>query len=191
MTKDTVTTPHDTPAEIALLPRDLLTDPEEQQAILEILTECDGDFCPPLSYRGGTSEKQLGHAHPNTDGVQRYYEEILQQSAILAKRGEEIIGFLSYRPSYRCPALEQFGEVCYMTTLCLRHSERGKGLSPAIYEAAEQRIRQRFSGRIITFRTWSTNQAQMHLTEKLGYRCVAVLKDDRGQGIDTMYFVKP
>lgn len=175
---------------VRLLARDILTDEREKQEIYDLLRECDQDFWPPLSARSGTSQKELSDAHQSDDGVHGYYEEILQQSAILAKRGEETIGFLSYRPSYRCQALEQFGEVCYMTTLCLRHTERGKGLSPGIYRAAEQRIRQRFPGRLITFRTWSTNQAQMHLVQKLGYRCVAVLENDRGQGVDTMYYVK-
>lgn len=175
---------------ICLIPRDVLTVEREKKEIYDLLKECDLDFWPPLSARSGTSQKELSGARQSAGGVRSYYEEILQQSAILAKRGEETIGFLSYRPSYRCQALEQFGEVCYMTTLCLRHTERGKGLSPSIYRAAEQRIRQRFPGRLITFRTWSTNQAQMHLVQKLGYRCVAVLENDRGEGVDTMYYVK-
>ena len=38
-------------------------------------------------------------------------------------------------------------------------------------------------------RTWSTNAAQMHLMGKLGYVERARLVDDRGEGVDTVYYV--
>ena len=34
------------------------------------------------------------------------------------------------------------------------------------------------------------NGAQEHILDKLGYSLVRRLKDDRGEGIDTVYFVK-
>lgn len=50
--------------------------------------------------------------------------------------------------------------------------------------------RSKISGKRITLRTWSTNGAQEHILDKLGYSLVRRLKDDRGEGIDTVYFVK-
>lgn len=175
---------------VSFVPRERITDSREQAQVYEILEECDQDFCPPLSFRSSTSQKELCGAKQGNGGVALYYQEILQQPAMLVKRGERVIGFLSYRIGYTCKALEEYGEVCYLTTLCLRHEERGKGLSPRIYEAAEAHIRERYPRLPITLRTWSTNQAQLHLMKKLGYRLTATLKNDRGEQIDTVYYVK-
>ena len=54
----------------------------------------------------------------------------------------------------------------------------------------EKDIAAKFPGSRITLRTWSTNGAQEHILDKLGYGLVRRLKDDRGEGIDTVYFVK-
>ena len=39
-------------------------------------------------------------------------------------------------------------------------------------------------------RTWSTNGVQRSLLERSGYRMVRCLADDRGPGIDTLYYLK-
>lgn len=59
-----------------------------------------------------------------------------------------------------------------------------------MYAEAEKGYRSKISGSRITLRTWSTNGAQEHILDKLGYSLVRRLKDDRGEGIDTVYFVK-
>ena len=43
---------------------------------------------------------------------------------------------------------------------------------------------------VMALRTWSTNKAQLHLMEKMDFHCETRLKNDRGEGIDTLYFVK-
>ena len=40
----------------------------------------------------------------------------------------------------------------------------------------------------VSTRTWSLNHAQLHELAKRGYRQLALLKDDRGPGVDTVYF---
>ena len=42
----------------------------------------------------------------------------------------------------------------------------------------------------VTTRTWSTNASQMHSFRKRGYAICERIADDRGKGIDTVYFVK-
>lgn len=173
-----------------LIPRERILEEKEKREIYEILEECDQDFCPPLSYRSSTSQKQLTHVEDGKEGVRRYYEEILQQPTLLAKREGIMIGFMSYRIGYTCKELEAYGKVCYLTTLCIRPSERGKRLAPRIYRAVETHIRSQYPGLTLTLRTWSTNKAQLHLMDELGYHCVARLKNDRGENIDTLYYAK-
>lgn len=77
-----------------------------------------------------------------------------------------------------------------MTTLCIDPEWRGQGISESLYILAEKEIRAVYPGAPITLRTWSSNQAQKHILEKMGYHTVKRLKDDRGEGIDTVYYVK-
>lgn len=39
-------------------------------------------------------------------------------------------------------------------------------------------------------RTWSTNFAHIKILQAFGFETVKVLKNDRGSGIDTVYFKK-
>lgn len=175
---------------LTFLPRMELTDEEEKAAVLALLTECDQDFYPPLSNRSSTSEKTLSGTVQGNNGVYSYYEEILQQPVMIVKRGERIICFMSFKIGFTCEALEKYGPVCYLTTLCLTHDERGKGISPHVYRAVENYVMEHYPDLEITLRTWNTNQPQMHLMKKLNYELVATLKDHRGPGIDTVYYVK-
>ena len=93
----------------------------------------------------------------------------------------------------RCPFLLLLTlppDSCYLTTLCVWPDYRGQGISEVMYAEAEKDIAAKFPGSRITLRTWSTNGAQEHILDKLGYSLVRRLKDDRGEGIDTVYFVK-
>lgn len=170
--------------------REKILDEQEKREVYEILEECDQDFCPPLSYRSSTSQKQLTQVEDGKEGVRRYYEEILQQPTLLVKREGRTIGFMSYRIGYTCKELEHYGKVGYLTTLCIRPSERGRRLAPLIYRAVESHIYSQYPDLVITLRTWSTNKAQLHLMDELGYHCVARLENDRGEGIDTVYYAK-
>ena len=168
--------------------RERVTDETERQAVYDILVECDNDFVPPLSYRAGTKQTDWTHKGATHAGVRDYFDTVMQQHVLLWKRDGETIAFMSFRPHEVTPHLEQYGSVCYLSTLCVRHACRGQGLSPKIYRAAQQWAREH-GGEITVLRTWSTNAAQMHLMGKLGYVEKARLKDDRGAGVDTVYYV--
>lgn len=168
--------------------REKVTDEAERRAVYEILVECDEDFVPPLSFRAGTRQTDWTHKGATQEGVRDYFETVMQQHVLLWKRGEEILGFMSFRPHEITPHLEEFGRVCYLSTLCVRHACRGQGLSPKIYRVAQEWAWEH-GGEITVLRTWSTNAAQMHLMEKLGYVEKARLVNDRGEGVDTVYYV--
>lgn len=42
----------------------------------------------------------------------------------------------------------------------------------------------------LTTRTWSLNAAQLHTLPLMGYKTITVIKDDRGRGIDSIYYGK-
>ena len=54
-------------------------------------------------------------------------------------------------------------------------------------KSIEENVREGFD---ITTRTWSQNDAQIHTLLKRGYKLLKTLANDRGAGVDTLYFGK-
>lgn len=162
---------------------------EEQDQIWEILCACDEEFYPRLSARESSSQKRLdlgeggGQALPVT-----YFREMIRQEFILALEGERIIGFMTFKKDYICDALQAFGTSLYITTVCVRSDCRRKGVMKALYTFMEQEAPVRCGCSRISTRTWSLNTAQLHELDRRGYERLAVLVDDRGKGVDTVYF---
>lgn len=172
--------------------RDHLENECEIEEIREILEECDQDFCPPLSFRSGTQQTSWSAAESKDakNGIEAYLSDLKEQSMLILKSEQEIIAFLSCRTPYTCEYTWQFEQVCYLTTLCIRKSWRKKGLSLKLYERMLAELYQRYPDHMIVFRTWSTNQAQLHIAGVLGFSQIACLENDRGEGIHTLYFAR-
>ena len=162
---------------------------QEKKDMFCILTECDQDFYPPLSARSSTKQLSWVSTSEVHDGVTAYYQVLLGQHNLFWKIQDEIAGFMSFIPHYTCQHLAAYDDVCYLTTLCLSHKFRGMGVSPRIYAATFEYVRENYPEAVIAFRTWSTNAAQMHLVKKLGLTEILRLPDDRGPGVDTIYYV--
>ena len=124
------------------------------------------------------------------DGIAEYLENICSQHVVLWKEEGVVRAFMTWKDHFNCENLEAYPDSCYLTTLCVWPDYRGQGISEVMYAEAEKDIAAKFPGSRITLRTWSTNGAQEHILDKLGYSLVRRLKDDRGEGIDTVYFVK-
>ena len=161
--------------------------PDLWQQLLEL---CDQDFVPPLSHRNSTSQTNWAETEEKTDGIAEYLENICSQHVVLWKKEGVVRAFMTWKDHFNCENLEAYPDSCYLTTLCVWPDYRGQGISEVMYAEAEKDIAAKFPGSRITLRTWSTNGAQEHILDKLGYGLVRRLKDDRGEGIDTVYFVK-
>ena len=166
--------------------RDKLEDEWEANEVYAILSECDKDFEPPLSERGSTVQKTW--EKKSGDGVRNYFNEVAKQHTLLLKREKKIIAFLSFRSMEECEALKDYRDICYFTTLCIRKEYRGQGLALVLYQKAKEYVEESSRYTVMALRTWSTNKAQLHLMEKMDFHCETRLKNDRGEGIDTLYF---
>lgn len=163
---------------------------ELEKEIYDILKECDEDFCPPLSCRGGTNEKSLANAERNEEGILQYFQDVRAHSNVVLTCNGKAVAFMSFVRPYDCEELHPYQPLTYLTTLCIRHDFRGKGLSVVMYEKTMEFIKKKYPQDTITLRTWSTNKAQMHLMKRLEFQLVATLKDNRGPGVDTVYYIK-
>ena len=163
---------------------------EHKDAVWNLLVACDQDFYPPLSARTSTSQKTFDTDSTAGTVPKEYYESMLEQDFVFAREGGKLVGFLSFKPNYICPELSEYGKTIYMTTMCVYPEMRGHGISGGLYTAVEKDARELWKLPVITTRTWSTNAAQMYMLPKRGYRIEKVLVNDRGNGVDSVYFVK-
>ena len=161
-----------------------------RDGIRSILEECDDEFVPPLSER--TSPWQTGFTGngiaPMADGIGSYMGNMEEESfLVMTERGSDVpLAFLAYMPGHVHPEETDGETVDYVSTICTRHAHRGHGVARRLYEALEQ-----FACHdVIVVRTWSTNLAHVHVLESMGYSEHRRIADDRGPGIDTIYFCK-
>lgn len=163
-----------------------------QGQVFDLLVRCDGDFVPPLSKRTSTHQMTFSAGKPQNvtatssplSGPEEYFEELKMQRFILAVRNGELVGFLSYIDNCRLPYLQE--PSAYVSTVCTHPAYRCQGIGGKLYAYLEETI----NPAVISLRTWSTNEAQMHLLRKRGYKVIQVVKDNRGPGIDSVYFAK-
>ncbi|MCQ2555011.1 MAG: GNAT family N-acetyltransferase [Clostridia bacterium] len=164
---------------------------EIKEDFWKIVCLMDNDFVPPLSSRESSYQKGFSKEKADNKVLPvKYFEALCEQQFILATVDGKTAGFLSYKTHYTCDALGEINDSLYITTICILPEMRNRGISKRLYEEAESVIAPEEGYDYVTTRTWSTNEAQMHLLPLRGYDKVAVLKDDRGEGIDTVYFAK-
>lgn len=172
----------------------------EKSQIWDILCQCDDEFYPRLSARESSSQKNLDHLEEGGDERDKdkgkkvqptsYYAEMIQQDFILSYEGEEVTGFMTFKQDYLCEALASFGSSLYITTVCVRKECRGKGVMNVLYDYMEQEAAKALGCGRISTRTWSLNHAQLHALPRRGYEEICTLPNDRGGGVDTIYFGK-
>lgn len=157
---------------------------EQKKQVFEILCETDREFIPPLSYREDTKQKNLYVQQSETKPPYIYFEKVTKQSNLLAMEEGHVVGFMSFEEDYFLELEEKSYETLYMSTLIVRKESRRKGISSRLYEE----LLKRFQDRNIITRTWSTNVSHIGLLEKLGFQMIECIRNDRGPGIDTVYY---
>lgn len=155
--------------------------------IFEMLKECDGEFVPPLSARSSTTQSDLSGEVKTNDGVENYFCELKNQRILVAVEDDKLIGFVSFKENF---VNDKIGEEhlpnIYISTLLVSENGRGKGLTRKMYEF----LFNEYKDYNVFTRTWSTNYAHIKILSKFGFEILTVLENDRGKGIDTVYFKK-
>lgn len=163
-----------------------------QKEIWEVLCEIDDEFVPPLSARESSSQSNLNdNQQSEIMEPVSYFKELKKQQFIIAlSEEEEVQGFMSFKHRYSCQELAEIGVSNYITTIGVKEKFRKQGLAQKMYDYIENLLPKEYQLNYITTRTWSTNNIHINILEQRGYAKVNVLKDHRGQGIDTIYFAK-
>lgn len=158
--------------------------------IWQLLCECNMEFCPPLSNRNSSHQANLKNYSNIAQGKPvDYFNGMIKQNFIICLDENDVVGFMSYIPKYNCTALSKYKDSLYITTVCVRKKYRNQGILNYFYECLYKYNKKYIKSKNITTRTWSTNIAQIKSLSKNNYKLILTLIDDRGNGVDTLYFV--
>lgn len=179
---------------------------EENKANAELLEQLkallrwgDEQFVPPLSARHSSTQSDLApHEAAADHAIDDYYQALLEQRFLLALDDDApddhvdsgtptLAGFMSYRPDYACDYVA--GGVCtYVSTILVDEQYRGAHLTERMYNTLF--TLPSVKGTVVATRTWSKNGAHLHILSQMGFTLIHTIPDDRGPGIDTVYYAK-
>ena len=155
-----------------------------KEELFKILTQNDTAFVPPLSQRTGTTQTAFG-GQVNPSGVADYLNQMLTQQILAVFMEEKPVGFVSYIENrtdndFPLPNL-------YISTLVLQPETRGMGITKKLYHHLFNEL---YPTHSIYTRTWSTNIAHIKILQGFGFEELKRIPNDRGNGIDTVYYAK-
>lgn len=166
--------------------------PDYQESVWQILKECDFEFVPSLSSRNGTTQGLLSDIDSKhcekSEGPVEYFSELSKQAIVIATSGPSAVGFLSFRLKYECDELADWSPCIYISTVCVTASMRDQGIARMMYIHVMESF-PNLECNFVATRTWSTNTNHIHLLDSLGFKVVKRLKNHRGEGRDTLYYV--
>ena len=118
-------------------------------------------------------------------GIGEYFNDVADQSAIVATKNDEVIAFISFKKDYTCEHISpDYRPNLYVTTIIVSPKHRNQNLAGQMYDF----LIKKFPKHYIFTRTWSTNLSHIRilLTKKFHEHCV--LTNNRGDNIDTNYY---
>lgn len=164
---------------------------EEEKAfyrddIFDTLKENDKEFVPPLSTRNSTTQSNFNFTGSGNEAISSYANEMLSQVILGAFDENTLVGFVSFKENYISDVISSDSMPnIYISTLLLKKEARGRRLTSQMYDFLFNTL---YSERNIFTRTWSTNLSHLKILDNFGFTLIKTIKNDRGNGIDTVYF---
>jgi len=158
-----------------------------EDAIWSLLEIADEEFVPPLSARTGAKQRD-GLDDRSGEDLSTFFEACLDHEFIIARKNDDVVGFLSFHDGYNIEELEGYLPSNYVSTVIVHPDHRRSGYARQLYEHLLGALPNGHRQPYVTTRTWGTNDSHIELLEEFGFDCIARIKNDRGPGIDTVYF---
>lgn len=163
-----------------------ITDENIKDEIWEILCECDKEFYPPLSERKtfGSLLDLNCRAKANNKLPFDYFESMIKQNFMIAYMDKRyIVRFMAFLSNVKP---KDFDIKCnYYTTICVKTANRQKGIATGLLTF---KLPDNFRNEITLTRTWSLNYPMITAFNKAGFSIKKLVADDRGKGVDTLYY---
>lgn len=167
-------------------------DAAESADLHRALVTVADEFVPSLARRASTTQPDLrphSAALTASGTVDAYFAQMLTQHTLVATSPSDgLMGFASFRLDHPVAALGD-RTATYLSTIAVLPTARRSGVARRLYAALLRHPE--VAGTAVVLRTWSTNDAHLTLLRELGFRVVLQVRDDRGEGIDTLYLMRP
>lgn len=140
----------------------------------------DNDFYPPLSKRGGGIPERVDVCldMPEANFLVARLED--------RDASDPLGGFVGM---VGCTINWKSDDTAYINFLATHPDYRNYGISLELCMRLEEKLNEH-EFKIIYLCTWSSNPAAMKFYEKMGYYAYSIVLNDRGNGIDTIYYKK-
>ena len=167
----------------------LLTEQQKDalaERIIAMIAACDHEFVPPLSQRHSPFQTAFTAEMRTENNLAAYYAEMRKNEILCAFEGEELLGFVAFHKDMTNKYLTpKTLPNLYVAVLLVDPAARGRRLTEKMYHYLFEEL---YPNRNIYTRTWSTNAAHAAILRKFGLDVVIRIPNDRGEGIDTVYF---
>lgn len=140
----------------------------------------DTDFHPPLSERGGGIPERID---ADLDTPKANYLVARSKENDSYDHTDEILGMIGYTRYWKSD------DSAYINFLATHPKHRNHGISRALCLRLEEFLIKLDVKRMYLC-TWSGNPAAIQFYDKLGYYAYSVVLDDRGRGMNTIYYKK-
>ncbi len=162
-----------------------LKDPKLLADLRQMLILCDKEFVPPLSSRDSTTQMELSPVEAEDRVPEAYFKEISAQPAIIATKAGRLIAIMSFKHDYICEHISSdYAPNLYVTTVIVHPAHRHHGIAGRLYE----KLLRQYPRHYVLTRTWSTNLSHIRILLSIGFHEHCCLRDDRGPGVDTVYY---
>ncbi|WP_340820341.1 GNAT family N-acetyltransferase [Methanolobus sp. WCC4] len=138
----------------------------------------DEDFYPPLSKRGGGIPERI---EASLDTSESNYLVAELDTPDDNEQAHRIIGMIG------CTWNWKGEDTAYINFLATHPDHRRSGISKELYIRLEEILAEQ-GLRTIYLCTWSGNPGAKKFYEGLGYKAYSIVLNDRGNGVDTIYY---
>ena len=156
--------------------------------IFDLISAADDDFVPPISQRCVNRETNRNNFSDAKceENIRDYASAMARENILGIFEEEELLGFVSFAENLENDVISEIPNI-YIGTAVISPALRGRGTLTRAYDHLFNTL---FADRSIFTRTWSTNSAHIRVLDKFGFERIKTLPNDRGDGIDTIYFGK-
>jgi len=154
-----------------------------------LLAIADDEFVPPLT---GAARDAVTRSGSETGGgtLAAYVERCVDRPLVAATDGDRLVGMLSVRQMDDADALDGFTPTNHVSIVIVDPEYRGWGIARDLYTFLIGDLPDQYRRPNVSTKTWSTNDVHIPLLGSLDFDCVTRIPDDRGDGVDTVYYAR-
>lgn len=160
-----------------------------EPSIRRLLEAVGEEFVPPLTDSARSELSRAGQTGGRTD-IDRYVERCLDRPMVGVTKDGTLKGLLSFEPLSDSDALGEYTPTNHVERFAVDPDFRGRGIGTEMYRVFINDLPADYQQPFASTETWETNDAHIAILEDFGFELVHRVPDDRGPGLDTVYYAR-